>query len=79
MVASFRPPTPDFKRLFEINHFYVKGKANREKTFDAAACGDSAARKRTPKRNGGEALGWEVGRKLSPLRALVIALRTLVS
>jgi hypothetical protein len=30
MACSLSPPNPDFKRMFEINHFYVEGKANKE-------------------------------------------------
>jgi hypothetical protein len=69
MAASFRPPHSDFKRLFEIHHFYVEGKANRKRPFDAAASGGGrCAQKSTPSADGGEALGvGGVGRKLASL------------
>src|ERR1700733_13670550 len=57
-------PNPDFKRLFEIHHFYVEGKANTEKTFrrlHATPC--DGARKGAQKRTPGGARGWGDGRK----------------
>src|ERR1700733_13810411 len=68
-------PNPDFKRLFEIHHFYVEDKANTEKTFrrpHATPC-DRARKgaKEDPRRDRASARGWGNGGSLKkkPLRA----------
>jgi hypothetical protein len=49
MAEAFRlSQTPDFKRLFEIHHFYVEGKANKEKT--SRKYSGANAREKKPRR-----------------------------
>ena len=60
--------------MFEIHHFYVEGKANREKKIMpyAAPCDGGGARKRRPQAPEGERSGGELGGSpgcKSPLRA----------
>jgi hypothetical protein len=57
MAASFSSPNPDLKRLFEIYHFYVEGKANREKTFGCRILRRAELRTKEDPKRGGEALG----------------------
>jgi hypothetical protein len=61
-VFAFFDPNllPDFKRLFEIYHFYVEGKANTEKTFRRLRRRAKGRAKQAPERGERPGLGrWE--------------------
>src|SRR5580704_14805510 len=66
-------PNPDFKRLFEIHHFYVEGKANTEKTFrrlHATPCAGRKGAQKRPRARERRALGVGGGGRKSEEKAV---------